>query len=225
MKTQNNNQERGIIQVSKMILYGSTIALGVLSIGMTASAQDFWKQFSDVNSYGKMNSLLVGETLETEKANAVFEIIDAEISAKLNNSNAAFIYEPEMEETMELESWMTEESFFASTVDFTSVETEENLEIENWMINNGNFSSPVMTESMEFENPLEVEEWMTIEELFNASEVIENAEPALEIEEWMTNETLFANSTVLTAGARPIASWRRSRSKCFPATTRPSRVP
>lgn len=214
MKTQNNNQEREISQVSKMVLYGSTIALGVLSISMTANAQDFWKQFTGDNSYGKMTSLFVGESFETEKTDAVFEIINAEISAKLKNSNASFIYEPEMEESLELESWMTEESFFSSTVDFTAVETEENLEIENWMTNNNNFSSPVIPNSIEMENPLELEPWMTTEEFFNSPEVIENAEPAFEIEPWMTTEELFFKAPNLTAeetdGQLNVEEWMTS---------------
>lgn len=199
MKTQNNNQESGFSQISKMVLLSSAVILSVAFISKSASAQKFWQQISTNHAYGMMASLINESASETQKTDAVFKIIDAEISSRFNHSNKTFTYEPEMEAENQVEGWMTEEALFIPVVEFTTVEAEENLSVEEWMTNSGNFTSPLAEVYVETENALEVETWMTVEELFNSTEAIESAEPALEVEAWMTDETLFsANSLVVS---------------------------
>jgi hypothetical protein len=61
------------------------------------------------------------------------------------------------EAPLEVETWMTEEEYFNSTVDFNAVEKEANKEIESWMTTNAYFNSNKVLAS---EPALEVEEWM-----------------------------------------------------------------
>lgn len=199
MKTQNNNQGTVISKVGKMVLFSSAVIFSAVLISMTASGQNFWKQFSNTNANSKMAFLMVDQSSENKNTNALFEIINAEVSTLLNNSNESFAYEPEMEKEMEVESWMTEESLFNSNVDFNAIEAEENLRIEDWMIDTKNFSSTVISETVDMENPMEIETWMTIEDVFNSTEVIMSAEPSLEVEVWMTDEAIFSDEASLIA--------------------------
>jgi len=93
MKTQNNNQETSFSQISKMVLFSSAVIFSLVFISKSASAQEFWKKLSANNAYGMMASLINVSSSETEKTDAVFEIIDAEISSRFNHSNKTFIYE------------------------------------------------------------------------------------------------------------------------------------
>ncbi len=93
----------------------------------------------------------------------------------------------ESEATLQLESWMTNETIWNSnTADISefTVETEFEHKIENWMINPEiwNFNS-VFTE--ETEAGLAIENWMTDQNIWD----LKNAEiePELALESWMIN--------------------------------------
>lgn len=198
MKTQNNNQETNKSRFSKSTLGASAVLFGAILISLSVNAQNLWKEFSNSATYGKMALVMDGQLKETENADAVFEAIHAEIANQLYRANEVFI--TEAEETMEVESWMTEEANFAPAVNFNTVETEESLEIEDWMTIEEFFNSPEVMESAE--PALDVESWMTDASLFNYADM-ETAryaekialevetEEALAVEQWMTNENLF----------------------------------
>ena len=93
----------------------------------------------------------------------------------------------ESEATLQLESWMTDETIWDSnttTIPQFTVETEFENKIENWMINTEiwNFNS-AFTEVTEA--GLAIENWMTDHNIWN----FENAEiePELALESWMIN--------------------------------------
>ena len=93
----------------------------------------------------------------------------------------------ESEATLQLESWMTDETIWDSNTTAISqftVETEFENKIENWMINTEiwNFNS-AFTEVTEA--GLAIENWMTDHNIWN----FENAEiePELALESWMIN--------------------------------------
>lgn len=199
MKAQNNTQTKVNSRITIVVLYISTVVFSLAVIGLTASAQEIWNQYSNYSSYGKMTSVLVGYPSETAPADAAFEVIDAEIALQLNHSNPSLVDETEMEETFAVEHWMTNEANFISTVGFNALETEETLEVEPWMTSEEIFNS---VEVLATEEPvLEVETWMTDPALFNSPFSLIEAEKdkPLNVEEWMTSELNFNNLATLIA--------------------------
>lgn len=97
----------------------------------------------------------------------------------------------EREATLQLESWMTNETIWNSNTivisEFTT-ETEFEHKIENWMINSEiwNFNS-VFTE--ETEAGLEFEDWMTDQHIWN--EETTETEPGLSVESWMISHEIW----------------------------------
>ena len=93
----------------------------------------------------------------------------------------------EREATLQLESWMTNETIWNSNTivicEFT-VETEFEHKIENWMINAEiwNFNN---TFTEETEPGLEIENWMTDQNFRDLKN--EEIEPKLSLETWMMN--------------------------------------
>ena len=93
----------------------------------------------------------------------------------------------EREATLQLESWMTNETICNSNTivicEFT-VETEFEHKIENWMINAEiwNFNN---TFTEETEPGLEIENWMTDQNFRDLKN--EEIEPELSLEIWMMN--------------------------------------
>ncbi len=70
-------------------------------------------------------------------------------------------------------------------------EIENTLELENWMTNETNFYASVSVD-LESEKALDMEEWMVAERNFFSEINIENSsEEAMEMEEWMVNEKVF----------------------------------
>lgn len=193
MKTQNNTQTKVNTRVTIVVLYISTIVFSLAVIGLKTNAQQIWSQQSNNSPYGTMASLMVDFPSETANTDAAFEAIDAEIAFHFNHSNTSLVNEPEMEETFEVENWMTNEANFSSN----TLEAEETLRVEDWMIDSNNFGHPVISESVDLEEHLEVEPWMTSEEVFNSAEVLANGEPAMEVEAWMTDQTFFNSSVTL----------------------------
>lgn len=188
MKTKNNTQETGNNQVKSFILRGSAILCGLALISLTINAQSFWAQFSDYNGYGKM-----AET--TTSIEVLYASNTTTVPAESNSSVAAIALETEMEETLELEDWMTNGSYFTTSNDFTVAETEEALRVESWMITNAYFGNASMSElvAIEIERPLEIEPWMIEGEYFNTLEVTDIEEPALRVESWMLENKYFDN--------------------------------
>lgn len=71
------------------------------------------------------------------------------------------------------------------------ISTEESLEVESWMINESIFTSPLPVE--ETEESLEVESWMLNGEQFIDTLNTQESEKTLEVEPWMLNESIFGN--------------------------------
>lgn len=226
MKTQHNNQ-RTASQVSKMVLY-SAVIFSVVLISKTASAQNFWKQFSNSTSYGKMASQMVDQSSETEKTDAVFEIINAEVSTQLNNSiESNFTTLPEfskVEETLEYnpkrfvdaEMEIEKENLMNSEIEAINeaVEAESELHIEI-LTNQSQYDAEKFVKhemASEIENIKTNEEFLesaesltingTEEEVAKYAHKVINAtekEHTLEVEDGLTNENLFKAAEVVTA--------------------------
>ena len=96
-----------------------------------------------------------------------------------------------IETTLQLENWMTDESLWHKNLcshNRFHEATENSLEIENWMTNaetwNFEFSFLQVTEA-----ELELEGWMTSEKTWNTNELKD--ETALTIESWMTDSSIW----------------------------------
>ncbi|HET6556349.1 MAG TPA: hypothetical protein VFG54_03480 [Prolixibacteraceae bacterium] len=71
------------------------------------------------------------------------------------------------------------------------VSAEESLEVESWMINETMFTSPVPAE--ETEESLELESWMLTGENFVDTLNARESEKALEVESWMLDQNRWGN--------------------------------
>jgi hypothetical protein len=78
-----------------------------------------------------------------------------------------------------------------STHALMEISTEESLEVESWMTNESYFVSPVPV--AETEEPLNVEQWMLTEPNFGQITVEEESEKTLKVEEWMLNDSIWGN--------------------------------
>jgi hypothetical protein len=96
-----------------------------------------------------------------------------------------------METTLQLEEWMTNESFWNSNsvnISNFGVETEAKLELEDWMTSEENWnSSNNMVE--ETEAGMEIESWMTSEEAWNPNFSVNETE--LKVENWMIESKIW----------------------------------
>ena len=190
MKTQKNNQKTGLSQVSKVVLYTGAVIFSIALISQTASAQKLWNQFSSANTYGKMASASNDPSSETEKADAVLDIINSEVSIQLNNSNKSWIYKPEME----MEPSMTIEYFFFIHAE----EIEESLEY-----NPAKFVEAEM--ATEKESLMNSEVVTIIEESleYNPEKFVE-PEIAIEQESFANDNTETINEALLAESAHQI---------------------
>lgn len=142
MKTKNN--------VQKAILKSMVMGLSLVLISLTLNAQDFWKTLMENNSFNVIALAMVDNTVEASPAST-----DANVFAKY--------MEEEIEETLDVEEWMTNETLFDAYSMYFEIETEEALELEDWMTKATNFSNSTFQIINETENELELEDWMISE--------------------------------------------------------------
>lgn len=169
MKTKNN--------VQKTLATGISLVL----ISITVSAQSFWKSVienSGLNTIATAMAEPVTETTKTENYHAT----NADLTA-LNE---------EMEEPLELESWMTDERTFNSSLNIET-ETEAPLALEEWMTSEKAFHVNSFILEEESEETLKLESWMTDDSYFEIStfKVVEETDEPLELEDWMTSEKIW----------------------------------
>jgi len=184
MKTTNNAQKTENGQVKTMVLRGVAVIFSLVLISWTVSAQDFWKELLTNNTYGKMAILMIEQTNETKSADAAIDAIHA------NHSTEALTLVNETESNLEIEDWMTDETYFASRINANVIEAEDALEIESWMTNDAYFSNSTAS-SVDTEPALDIENWMVQDTFFNSDEVLADREFEMEIEAWMMNDTYF----------------------------------
>jgi hypothetical protein len=141
MKTKNN--------VQKTILRSVAVIVSFILISFTVSAQDFWKKLLENSSFNEIALAMV----ETSK-----ETTDAESTTADFNLN---LLENELEPTLEMEDWMSNDNFFGITNYGMVNEIESDLTLQDWMLNENLFQ----VEQNE-EMPLEVEAWMTSEKVW-----------------------------------------------------------
>ncbi len=186
MKTTNNAQKTENGQVKTMVLRGVAVIFSLVLISWTVSAQDFWKELLTNNTYGKMAILMIEQTNETKNADAAIDAIHAELAIQANHSTEALVLVNETESNLEIEAWMTDETYFASRTSANAIEAEDALDIENWMVQDTFFNSDKVLADREFE--MEIEAWMMNDTYF---ESLTSPEESLELEAWMTDTNIW----------------------------------
>ena len=152
MKTTNSAQKTEPRQFGKSTILISTLVLSLVLLGITASASPFGKHFpfdhSKAHKAFVMESRLAMGHLMTP----------ATYPAEIFHTANAFVIETSAEASLEIESWMTEEKYFASPLTSIEAEMEESLMVEAWMLTGENFFESTITE--ESDKALNVEKWM-----------------------------------------------------------------
>lgn len=181
MKTNFKSQKGNNVQKTSLNVIAIIISLVILSL--TVDAQGIWKSFMEFSNSNENDLVMVNNS-----ANAI-----TDNEADLTGTSSFAIYsETETEESLDLEEWMTDETYFsAATV--TLEESEYPLELEAWMTDASLFAANTMYFETETENTLELESWMTDDNIFNqpSYQSVEITESVLELEDWMVNERYF----------------------------------
>ncbi|MDP2889282.1 MAG: hypothetical protein Q8P34_10015 [Bacteroidota bacterium] len=138
MKTTNNVQktENKKTETTKMKSFAVVIGLVLISISVSAG--------------GIFKTQLIGQEKE--------QLLAYTTLSEVKHSSNAFFLETSIEKSLELESWMTDVTYFGAQMNDFALETEESLSVEDWMLANQNFAgTTIMNES---DKNLQVEAWM-----------------------------------------------------------------
>jgi hypothetical protein len=165
MKTTNNAQKTENKKLENPVSKTFAVVLSLVLISLTVSANGFWKQLLVNNTYGKMATLMVDQQKENE---ALLAFSTQSAFAPASESTIAtglFGIETAKEKNLEIESWMTNETYFGSNLMNNQVAQEKPFEIENWMIDNIYFNLPVV--AAESEPALQTEAWMLDDKIWN----------------------------------------------------------
>jgi hypothetical protein len=149
MKTKNNVQ-KAKNNVQKTVSRSLAVVVSFVLISFTVTAQDFWKTVLTNSSFNQIALAMV----ETSKK--------PNVPAPTTKTNAATnIYENEYEANLEVEDWMTGNTYFKPIV-IHKVEKENALQVEKWMLDESLF-----TVQSETETQLSVEDWMISDKVWN----------------------------------------------------------
>lgn len=152
MKTRNNQTENTNNRFSQVVLRTAAVMASVVLLSFTVSAQDLWKELLSYNSFGKMALLMVNQTqpaTETPATGAAASI--------------AFAIDEETEAPLEVQNWMSNDSYFQNFEHVNEVAAEETMEIENWMTDEAYFNNRFAAEK---EEARPVEAWMCDADFF-----------------------------------------------------------
>lgn len=130
-------------------------------------------------------------TLKQLAAGTFLAIILLTGNANVNGSEIKASGHESIENSLQLENWMTDEHYWntntINSADYV-LESETGLELESWMTNTNTWSL-VNQFAPETEAAMEVEGWMTSEELWNEHQSV--VEEELEVEDWMTDPKVW----------------------------------
>jgi hypothetical protein len=149
-----------INKVQKVAQKTIAVVVSIILISFTVSAQDFWKELVSTNQFEQIALAFADNTTSSKK-----------VSFHENSTPFLEFYEEAVEEELELEEWMTNETYFPGNLIHFEEETESVLELENRMINNSHFNKQEINTkaiySIEQEKGLELENWMIEEKVWN----------------------------------------------------------
>ena len=173
MKTNFEKQKRNNVQ--KTFLNVAALIISLIILSTTVDAQGIWKSFLEINNANGKDLVMVNETKNPSSVKKA-DLLKA-------NSNKAYS-EQETDEALNLEDWMTNESYFA----VNTVETEEALQLEDWMTNENYFIPSSFQLNTVIDSPLELEDWMLNDNYFHS---VKNEEQPMALENWMIAENYW----------------------------------
>lgn len=132
------------------------IFISIVLLSFTVSAQEFWNSILTNNSINEIAAVLV------ERSSTSTEKEKAKPTSLLSNSG------------------------FTISLPLREVIKEETLTIEEWMLDNTYFQAVDLEDRIEIEQPLDLEPWMQDENHFNNDL---ESEEKLQLESWMTDES------------------------------------
>jgi len=150
IKLKNGNRN---LQVEKVVLRSGAILISVVLLSFTVSAQGLWKQLLTYNSFGKMAMLMVSESEDGATGLSDQAGTKALPAAKMSS----FYDTPASDGSLDLESWMTDDSYFGAYNHLFDVVVDNPLGLEGWMLNDAYFCSRIRPEA---DKKLELETWM-----------------------------------------------------------------
>jgi len=149
MKTKANNPENRKRRKKTMLKRTAVIFISFVLVSISTNAQDNYNLFSN-KGYEIIAMLNSNDSFTT--------------NVSLNDISILSIYpEPVIEESLELELWMTSTEFFYSNSYSIKTELENKLELEDWMLDELNFAVPL---NIEKEEALKLENWMLDEKIW-----------------------------------------------------------
>lgn len=169
MKTTNN--------VQKAAIKSAAIIISLVLLHVNVHAQGIWKSTSSHPQIDNITLAMVGN---------VHEVLSG-MTGYWSSLNS-LVNAEEKEEALELEGWMTSESFFSSVL-FEN-ESEEALVVENWMLNGASFGSE-MYSTVESEQELKIDSWMLDENHFQADADISQYDEVVHVEPLKKQKKVF----------------------------------
>ena len=149
MKTKNN--------VQKTILNTFAVLTSVILLSFSVNAQSFWKTILENNSFNEIAMVMVDS-----KSESAFS------GGSSNHSNFADFMVNESEESLELESWMTDDSYFDSNTFYMEKETLTDI-AKRWnksrqyitsIFNRECAPKPMMLANIRLYDPIEADAWL-----------------------------------------------------------------
>lgn len=145
-------------------LKGGAIIISFILISFTVSAQGFWKQLLTESSLSNVAMIMAGDTSMNHSKAAV----NTSSSFERTTGEKTFFSSIEMEEDepLNLESWMTSDSFLGQSNYTITPEVDPTLDIEDWMINSKYFKNVSSSIETETDKELKLEDWMVNDSLW-----------------------------------------------------------
>ena len=134
-------------------------------------------------------------TVKQIAATTLVALLFMAINVKAEGTETKTSSQANIETTLELENWMTDEtvwnSNFVNNTEFV-LETELELTLEDWMTSAESWDLG-LDFAVEIESGLALEDWMTDSESWNGKYIfVVEVEPALEIEKWMISNRAWS---------------------------------
>ena len=157
MKTTDNVQKTENKKFENPFVKTLAVVLSFVLISLTVSANGYWKQLLVNNTFGKMAIQMVNQ--ENEELSALTSGSSVSHSSEVRSNVINFSFETAKDNQLEVENWMTRDSYFSSNVFADQVAVDAPLTVEGWMVNNPNFSASEF--ATDNESSLTIENWMT----------------------------------------------------------------
>ncbi len=194
-------------KLQKAEMKSLTIVAAIFAAVFTLNAQGAKFENSAMNENSlalKNNSNAMNTaTVKTENtaaagayANFLIEESDEALEMEdwmVNESKFYFHLETEMEIPMELESWMTDATYFGAAA-LLETETEETLNVENWMLNDSLFNAPEAEKTAAKQESAPKSKNVSSGATYQGTKfgrrvfiLVEEEDPKLNLEQWMVD--------------------------------------